>query len=277
MASRDPAAQGQGQPRARPIPSQLQTNETNPRHQRFSWQETLLEAQRPTFQQFSSPANSIIDESPISPPDGYQASKNYPQGHEVPNYPVEKRLVERTGSPYNIPAPTQTHPAYFAPIVENPLSRQPELQQPASTPVSDLKKVSEDRKPSAPAPAPAPTPNALPQYRNESAIIIKPDADRSTLVYDPTSLSGPNADLGNHRPGQVAHPNATIDPEWKYGLCEVDTLCCIGLCCPCILYGKTQYRITRKTQKEDPTNLLGYESCNGSCGLMALACGFQCE
>ena len=43
-----------------------------------------------------------------------------------------------------------------------------------------------------------------------------------------------------------------------------------------MVYGKTMYRLTRKAQKQDPTDLLGYESCNGACGLMAAACGFQC-
>ena len=38
-----------------------------------------------------------------------------------------------------------------------------------------------------------------------------------------------------------------------------------------------EYRLSRKAQKQDPTDLLGYESCNGSCGFMAIACGFQCK
>ena len=66
-----------------------------------------------------------------------------------------------------------------------------------------------------------------------------------------------------------------VDPHWKHGLCEPDALCCLGLFCPCIVYGKTMYRLSRRTQKQDPTDLLGYESCNGSCGLMAVACGLQ--
>ncbi|KAI4153712.1 MAG: hypothetical protein L6R39_001518 [Caloplaca ligustica] len=271
MASSTPTARGRAQ--ARPIPGQLQTNDTGTRHQRFSWQETPLDVQQPSFQQYSSPTNSTIDESPISPPDGYHAFSNQPQSHGVSIYPIEKPPVERAASPYNIPAPTETHPAYFAPVVEEPQPSQPELRQPAPTPGTDFKKASADVKP----PAMAPAPGAFLQHPNQSAIIIKPNTDGSTLVYDPKSLAGPNAAVGNHRPGQVAHPNASIEPEWKHGLCEIDTLCCIGLCCPCILYGKTQYRISRKTQKEDPTNMLGYESCNGSCGLMAFACGFQCK
>jgi hypothetical protein len=91
-------------------------------------------------------------------------------------------------------------------------------------------------------------------------------------------LLGPNgAPLDSHRPGQVSHPNAIVNPHWKHGLCEPDTLCCLGIICPCMVYGKTMYRLSRKAQKQDPTDLLGYESCNGSCGLFAVACGFQCS
>lgn len=51
----------------------------------------------------------------------------------------------------------------------------------------------------------------------------------------------------------------------------------MGLLCPCILYGKTQHRLSLKSRKEDPTNMLGYETCNGSCTAMALLCGCQCK
>ncbi|KAL8751961.1 MAG: hypothetical protein Q9199_006071 [Rusavskia elegans] len=280
MSSNNPPAAGQPAERLRPTPGQLQTSNTSTRNQRFSWQETPREAQRPIFQQFSSPPNSVIDESPISPPDGYQAFPSFPQPQGVTQYPVEKRPVERTGSPYNLPGPHETHPAYFAPVAEQFDRQQSGPQQPApqqpnitSGATTDPKKA---REPVDPSP-PAPTSGTDPQQRKGDAEVIKPDVDKPPLIYNPNSLAGPNAALDNHCPGQVAHPNATVEPDWKHGLCEVDTLCCVGLCCPCIVYGKTQYRISRKTQKEDATNLLGYKTCNGSCGLMGLACGFQCE
>ncbi|KAL8948719.1 MAG: hypothetical protein Q9222_005114 [Ikaeria aurantiellina] len=270
MASSNPSAGKEALGRVRPTPGQLQTNNTNDRTQRFSWQETPLEAQRPTFQQFSSPTNSTIDESPISPRDGYQPFQGVPQVPANFQQPVEKPPIERTTSPYNLPNPRETHPAYFAPVVDEPKR---EAVQPSSTTGAKSEKMQEVTK----SPQQYPALGGQQNQSKDSAYVSKPDNDRSTLIYNPSSLAGPNAAVENHKPGQVAHPNATIEPEWKHGLCEIDTLCCIGLCCPCIVYGKTQYRISRKTQKEDPTNMLGYETCNGSCGLMALACGFQCE
>ncbi|KAL8940019.1 MAG: hypothetical protein Q9216_003042 [Gyalolechia sp. 2 TL-2023] len=271
MASGNPSAQEQSRPRVRPNPGQLDItpNTTATRDQRFSWQDTPLEAQGSTFQQFSSPTNSTIDESPISPRDGQEAFPATSQGQAQSEYSTEKPPIERTSSPYTLPTPAGTHPAYFAPIIEDH-----KLQQPERGHLSpEFQKSLEGVKPLPPSSIPS----AAEHGRRESPIVITPATDKAKLVYNPDSLAGPNAALENHRPGQVAHPNATIEPEWKHGLCEMDTLCCVGLCCPCIIYGKTQYRISRKTQKEDPTNMLGYNSCNSSCGLMALACGFQCK
>ncbi|KAI4258602.1 MAG: hypothetical protein LQ352_001137 [Teloschistes flavicans] len=251
-----------------PARNYIQTNNLTVRDgtQRFSWQDTPLDLRRPIVQQ-SSPTNSSIDETPL---DGHQTLPSIapvpPQSH----YPAEKLPLTHTDSPYNVPGISQTHPAYFAPVVEQDKPLQSNLTQPAPIPITAPEKAREKDKSPLPAFASSAT-----SGHHDSSQSTKPESDRSTLVYNPHSLAGPNAAVENHRPGQVAHPNAAIDPEWKHGLCEVDTLCCVGLCCPCIVYGKTQYRISRKTQKEDPTNLLGYQSCNGSCGLMALACGFQ--
>ena len=279
MSSNNPRAFRQPAESRRPDPGLLQTHNITNRNQRFSWQDTPHESQRPVFQQFSSPPNSAINESPISPPDGYQAFPSFPQQQEPTHYPVEKPPVERTGSPYDPPGPHGTHPAYFAPVAAELDRQQPILQQPApqqshATPrATDAVKAREHLAPFTPAP----TSDANLDPKKHNPEVIKPDVDKPALVYNPASLAGPNATLENHRPGQVAHPNAAVEPEWKHGLCEIDTLCCVGLCCPCIVYGKTQYRLSRKTQKEDATNLLGYKTCNGSCGLMGLACGFQCE
>lgn len=85
--------------------------------------------------------------------------------------------------------------------------------------------------------------------------------------------------FSTHQPGQIAHPNQIVSGgHWNTGLCECTDVstCCLGLACPCMLYGRTQYRLLRKSRGEDPTNLLGYELCNGSCVSLALLCGCQC-
>ncbi|KAJ5356135.1 hypothetical protein N7517_010744 [Penicillium concentricum] len=81
-----------------------------------------------------------------------------------------------------------------------------------------------------------------------------------------------------HQPGQSMHPNQeTKGGGWSNGLCEFSNfgICCLGMLCPCILYGRTQHRLSMKSRKEDPTNMLGYETCNASCTGMGLLCGCQ--
>ena len=247
-------------------PGQIQTRNLS-RSPRYSYLDA--EMQQSTSQQFSSPTNSTIDESPISPQRAYTDSLY--GATPVTSMPPEKAPVERTASPYGLPPPQAVHPAYFAPVEPVPAQN---MQQsvPASTEPLPVK-TSEGYETN--------TQVSGHGYMNGQGVEDPPNKlahkDRVTTIYNPDSLAGPNGALDNHRPGQVSHPNSAVNPEWKHGLCTPDALCCLGLFCPCIVYGKTQYRLSRKAQKQDPTDLLGYESCNGSCGIFAIACGFQCK
>ncbi len=46
-----------------------------------------------------------------------------------------------------------------------------------------------------------------------------------------------------------------------------------GLFCPCVVYGKTQYRLSLRDERKDPTNMLGYTAVNGSCIAFGVLCG----
>ena len=266
-------ASNQSGHRPRGIPTgTIQTNNIN-RNPRYSYMETPVEMQRPVFHEFSSPTNSTIEESPISPRDGVA---NVTQDTISSPFVVEKAQVARTGSPYNIQPLQEVHPAHFAPYAQQPAVRQTEAhplaQEPQSPGPIPIKTHELQRPPTA-----SPIHNTPQEQHKRSAMIVSPDLDGGPLVYNPLSPAGPNAAHGEHLPGQVSHPNAAVQPDWKHGFCEMGTLCCTGIVCPCIVYGKTQYRLSKKAKKQDPTDLLGYSSCNGSCGLMAVACGFQCE
>jgi Cys-rich protein (TIGR01571 family) len=102
-------------------------------------------------------------------------------------------------------------------------------------------------------------------------------------VFSPHAAHGPNGlDFALHQPGQIAHPNMEMNDskshEWKHSLCgcsgDIGT-CITGLFCPCILYGRTSYRLSQKSDKKDPTDMLGYSTTNGHCMLMGVACGLQ--
>lgn len=64
---------------------------------------------------------------------------------------------------------------------------------------------------------------------------------------------------------------------WTHDLCSCadPTTCMTAIFCPCIVYGKTQYRLTQRSDKRDPTNMLGYTAVNGSCAAFALLCGIN--
>ncbi|KAI2732524.1 hypothetical protein CBS147332_1663 [Penicillium roqueforti] len=145
--------------------------------------------------------------------------------------------------------------------------------------------------PSSPPPnSPGPLPlkvNPEGPPRSESVPIV-PDENPLQSPISPyfppitrpkTSHAPQPDDLSSyHQPGQTTHPNQEIKGGgWSNGLCEFSNfgICCLGLLCPCILYGRTQHRLSMKSRKEDPTNMLGYETCNGSCTAMGLLCGCQ--
>lgn len=250
------------------IPISLQTNALVNRDARYSYTDTPTELQRPKFQRSSSPANSMIDESPTrAPGDSFLHPKEQTQNGPLA---LKKMLVSNSKTPSDLEPPKELHPALYAP-----------LAQPTKS--SEEAQLTDVRQPAGPLPNKIDEQTTSPTY-NSAYTQRATDPTRATsnvvhghTFYNPDSLAGPNVALENHRPGQVSHPNAMVDPKWKHGLCEIDTLCCAGLFCPCVLYGKTQYRLSRRDQKQDPTDLLSYGPVNGSCGTMAAACGLQCR
>ena len=244
---------------------------------RFSYAETPEQIQPTVFQQFSSPTNSTIDESPIDFGLHQQNLRDVQEHEDRSLYLVEKQTPDRIHSPFSISTPIEPHPALSAPYedAQTPMEPSAALPYPTngrSTPVLAQQKSSDYQLSN--------TQSAIPIQGVEGDRkdgIRNTTLPQRTLTYNPYSPAGPDVSLANHRPGQVAHPNSEIDPKWKHGMCEADSLCCIGLFCPCMVYGKTQYRLAQKAKKREATDLLGYESINGACGLMAVACGFQCK
>jgi Cys-rich protein (TIGR01571 family) len=105
-------------------------------------------------------------------------------------------------------------------------------------------------------------------------------------VFSPDAPLGPNGlNPALHQPGQIAHPNMDLSStgsakEWKHSMCDCGSdvgTCLTGLFCPCILYGKTSYRLSRKSSKKDPTDMLGYSATNSQCVVMSVACGLWCK
>lgn len=105
-----------------------------------------------------------------------------------------------------------------------------------------------------------------------------PTPSSTQPLFSPFSPSGPNGATLRHAPGQIPHPNMQLPSStchWHNPLCGLSSLLPLGLACPCIIYSRTQHRLSQRSRHADPTDMLGHETCNGHCALWVLACGLQ--
>ncbi|KAI9718119.1 MAG: hypothetical protein M1812_004377 [Candelaria pacifica] len=239
--------------------------------QRYSYLETPVEMQNPRFPRIT-PREPTIPQSPATPPLPQQEDNSLVPDPRFPSLADEKPPEQGPASPYHVEPPSETHPAFFAPCVEpktpipSSVTNHPPQPQYISSPISSKYQ-----------------PQSKLQRRETGEYekaFVSPGI-KHTPTYNPDSIISPNGlNPDNHQPGQITHPNMkTGDADWKHGLCDCGdvSVCCVGILCPCMMYGKTQYRLNQRSRKQDPTDLLGYQTCSGSCALMSIACGFQCK
>lgn len=156
--------------------------------------------------------------------------------------------------PLQIPATTfqpRYPPEQLATIPQSPESqKQPPI--PASEPAGV---IAPDTNPLTPT-----TPKT-PNRPSTNMAIVPPLTDSSQF---PLSTYTPN-------------PQSIRGGSWQHGLCSCaePSICLTGVFCPCIVYGRTQYRLTLRGERRDPTNMLGYTAVNGSCIAFAVLCGFN--
>ncbi|WEW61130.1 hypothetical protein PRK78_006620 [Emydomyces testavorans] len=256
----------------------------------YSYLQTPAEYQAPTFPPRNCEKASDVVANPT--PDRSISSRPQdppPFSHTAPfvnNPPLQttSHMAASVQSQMNpSPPPLSEHPAQFAPYADPPTPPDQHTQPPQFQ-----------------NPPPA-SPGPLPRKQDHTADVRQPTPKKYTVAPDsnplappdpvstpkPSSLSGNRSQLGtritphelHHVPGQVLHPRQEVrGGTWSHALCDCRDpgVCCLGLWCPCILYGRTQYRLSRKSEKKDPTNLLGYEACNASCTAIALLCGCHC-
>ncbi|PYH43787.1 DUF614 domain protein [Aspergillus saccharolyticus JOP 1030-1] len=175
----------------------------------------------------------------------------------------------------------QQHPANYAPFADDiPRSEKAEAvvpdyahacppQSPGPLPIK-VNTNSAEHTLSSHATAVAPDTNPL----HSTSLPQFPPPVATTITATPTA----HDILAYHQPGQIVHPNQVVKGgTWRTSLCGCTDIgsCCLGLICPCILYGRTQHRLHTMSRGEDPTNMLDHHVCNGSCTAMALFCGCQ--
>lgn len=278
------------------LPLHLDTQVTQNEGQRYSYIETPLEMHAenqlrgPVSPPPTLPASSNLS---VQPQNAIEQAQAFPtpaptqQQQQEQNQPhkyiasEEKRYIQEEGIIPTYPQypPPDQHPAFHAPFANSPEQQQP----------SQISQYAYNSPPISLGPLPLKT-NEPP--KRSDTLSIEPDANplqspKTSYFPSPaiptmnSSQAPPVADLSVfHQPGQIMHPNQEVQGgTWSHGLCDCSNIgtCCLGIICPCILYGKTQHRLSMKSRKEDPTNMLGYNTCNGSCTAMTLFCGCQCK
>lgn len=234
----------------------------------------------------TSPAPTYHEKPPLSPtsplnrPNAQPASHAAPvtqplQVHTQPSRPQHTRNMSSL-SPIN----TNVGPLNMPPVPPIPDAQPDHTYKAPMTPItpSSIKKDPMDFQNSALSP------NTRKSYAHEpySPHNLSAAAPSTRAIFSPDSAHGPNGlDFARHQPGQIAHPNMDLSApgttnSWKSSLCSCTpdvATCFTGLVCPCILYGRTAYRLNQKSAKKDPTDLLSYNATNGHCMLMSVSCG----
>lgn len=243
---------------------------------RYSWVETPMELQGAGY--LESAHKQSIPPLPPLPSEHTNTGPLTENTFAQSSCPDDKKFDALAGSMYSQPSLEETHPAHSVPYADitsfQQASLPPQPQSPGPVPMKSDLYVRDTTQRSVPTPV-EPDSSSL---RSPTGLAAK---GRSfTPSYQPDAPTGPDGLAPeNHLPGQVPHPNQSIQGgTWKYGLCDCGDIgtCCTGIFCPCIVYGKTQYRLSQRSARRDPTNMLGYETFNGSCAVMAVLCGCGC-
>ncbi|KAF2762812.1 PLAC8-domain-containing protein [Pseudovirgaria hyperparasitica] len=244
----------------------------------------------------------------VSPYNFAPPTETHPAFYALPQaqHPVQQQLPQHQMPQQQYPSRTQTpqHPSRTTTPYQH--TQQPALpmhQYPSRTTTPHQQAQYPPETPKSPPPPLSPPLSPRPMksdrdddIKNRHDTPLSPartwtphQAQTPTLppqaIFAPDALVGPNgAQLDIHKPGQIVHPNMNHnlpgeDSTWMNGLCgcgsDVGT-CMTGFFCPCIVYGKTAYRMSLKSEKKDPTDMLGWSAVNGQCCCMAASCGLWC-
>ena len=143
------------------------------------------------------------------------------------------------------------------------------------------------QEPIPPLPQPPEPVKQPPTPEHESSGPIAPDANPLTPTtpkrFNRASTNMAIVPPSSTDPGQFSASTFTPSPQsikggsWQHSFCSCGepSICVTGLFCPCVVYGKTQYRLGLRNERKDPTNMLGYTAVNGACIAFGVLCGIN--
>ncbi|KAK5449823.1 hypothetical protein LTS15_008395 [Exophiala xenobiotica] len=241
-----------------------------PADARFSWMDTPADEESRAWVNTIRGERETIPAVPSPRVPNPQVQNMAPQGNGPAGYTYQMQIprgLQQQQQQEQDPRYTSAYPARQAPVqVPTTLAAQsppPQEQYPLPQPPEPVKQPSSDNK-AAVAIAPdanplTPTTPRAPQRASTNMAIVPPPPD-------PSHFS-----IGIYTPS----PQAAKGGSWQHSLCSCaePSTCFTGLFCPCIVYGRTQYRLALRGERKDPTNMLGYTAVNGSCIAFAALCG----
>lgn len=237
-------------------------------------------------QQAHSPANV--------PAMQYQQQLYYQQQHEqhqqalaLHAYHEQVRQQQERALPISLQSlsPPPQSPASLHLVAPAPALLSPEAAAHHLQHCDQLDFTHPDRRASTPEPPPIELDSSpvgeppKPLSSPPTAFAAPPSAANIVIGPPPTSAAaGTDAGTGAVGTDAAAATANAADADWAHGLCDCGDpgVCCTSLACPCVTYGRTQYRLGRLSAGQEASNLLGYSVCNGTCTLMAVLCGCQC-
>lgn len=222
-----------------------------PGQRHFSYTQTPIEARAPNFSR-----DSIIPPLPQVPA---HLAADVPLQEQTPPeppalvtpYPPDIKEDMYRNQPWQSTAEAQPQPYEYE--QEDPRSQPRTKTQPDRYIVP---RIAPDENPLTPTPT---TP--IRAHTNTTKTTNMPVLSPTTPSYTPFS-----APVQPVTGGTFAHDLCS---------CADPTTCLTSIFCPCITYGKTQYRLEQRAAKKDPTNMLGYTAINGSCATFAILCGIN--
>lgn len=205
------------------------------------------------------------------------SSQYHHPGSSVPGFPVPPQSLPETSASYS-----SNQKPDFRTYVEHPVDSTQYANNITQDDARYLGKEEAENEAATTSPGYPQAKSRMDLHKEQKTIHIAPD-ENPLSPMSPTSTKNLENDhvgfdsvIDNHLPGQAMHASQCIKGgTWKYGLCDCGDIgvCCAGAWCPCIVYGKTQYRLSRRSERKDATNVLGYSAFNGSCAAFALLCG----
>ncbi|KAI1610838.1 PLAC8 family-domain-containing protein [Exophiala viscosa] len=234
---------------------------------RYSWMETPADVENrtwtnPTREEQGTSSPPQVSEHQVQNTERGNAASAHPYQMQDPRV-VQQMYVEepRYQTAYSTQQAASQLPSSVPPstqIQEQP-STAPQPPDPVKQAPDQVKKLTAPIEPDVNPLTPT-TPKVAQRASTNMAIVPPPS--------DPAQFS-----VGIYTPS----PQSIRGGSWQHGLCSCaePSTCLTGLFCPCIVYGRTQYRLGLRGERKDPTNMLGYTAVNGSCIAFAILCGIN--